>query len=142
MFGKIKNVMKTLGLTAALTLAVGMASAPPASASSLAASNSSISTPLIREQIGKLSVYVDFASPSSSQYATVAVYNEDGVVAKAVARPNQAVGFALNEGIYKVHITAQGYESVTQEVKVVANDTTTVKVQLKSVPSPSSRRTR
>jgi hypothetical protein len=142
MISKMKNVLKTLGLTAALALAVGMASAPAASASSLATSPTSLATPLIREN-GGLKVYVGFDPANPSQQATVAIYDAYGQpVAKALATYGSEVSFELPEGIYKVGITADGYRPAGEVVKVAANSTTYVKIALQSTSatSPHARR--
>jgi hypothetical protein len=131
MFGTIKNIIKKIGFTAsALALAAGIASAPSASASSLSASSSPV--PIVEEQVGKLQVYVAFQSPTTTQQATVTVYDQGGQsVAKALAGNNSPAGFVLNEGIYKVYVTAKGYETAAQVVEVTANSSTAVKFGLK-----------
>jgi hypothetical protein len=139
MISEMKNVLKTLGLTAALALAVGLASAPPASASSLATSPVSISTTLVRET-GMLKVYVGFDPANPNQYATVAIYDEYGQpVAKALASYGNEVSFDLTEGIYKVSITADGYRPAGEVTKVAANSTTSVKIALQSSSATSRR---
>ena len=140
MITNIKHIVKKIGFTAAaLALAAGLASAPAASASSL----SSIGTSPIVQNVntGKLSVAVETMSASAlNPLAIVTVYNEKGeAVAKAETSPNSnIVGFVLAEGIYKVVVTAQGFQPTGDYVKVVANDSTDVKFLL--TPASSSVR--
>jgi len=131
MFSNIKSIVKKIGFTAAaLALAAGIASAPAASASSLSVSTGPV--PIIEQQVGKLQVYVAFENPTTTQQATVTVYDQSGQpVAKALAGNNSPAGFVLNEGIYKVYVTAKGYETAAQVVEVTADSSTAVKFGLK-----------
>jgi 5-hydroxyisourate hydrolase-like protein (transthyretin family) len=93
--------------------------------------------------VGKLSVHVqDMASGRALAGATVLVLNGNGErVAKALTNAQGNFEVKLQEGTYKVAITADNYKQHSESATLTANQVTTVKVGLEatnSAPTPTA----
>ena len=124
-----RNSIRVLGLFAIMMAFAAMFAAGSASAATRA---NGFSTP----QTGTFVVsVVDAKSKEMVGGAEIEILDANAnVVAKAVVGDPKAetdsVQFTLNEGAYKMYITADGYQKVEAQVSVTAGQTTKSQVEL------------
>ena len=128
-----RNSVRVLGLFAIMMAFAAMFAAGSASAAtpanSLSTGRNTIGTYIVR--------VVDAKTQEIVNGAEIEVLNASGnVVAKAVVGANDptaqsdAVEFRLQQGAYKMYITAPGYETVNTQISVKAGQTVRSEVEL------------
>lgn len=137
---RIINNVKTVGLMAIMfALVASLAGAGSASASSLVAA---VDEPPV--VMGQVVIKVGYSPrPAAPIQATVEFINEQGQpAAKTLTNTNGEASVQLPEGLYKVRISARGYNTYNQYVKVSADAVTYLKVALYtsmlSAPRPAT----
>jgi hypothetical protein len=136
LISNIGKAIRTLGVMGIMLALAGFAvsSAPSASAASAPTS--------VRGDYGALSVTVDFlAGASDRNVATVVVQNRNGkLIDKGTTNSDGTYTVKLMPDAYKITVTADGYKSYSQTVRVTSSQTSEVKVALESSSGPTGRR--
>ena len=137
---RVINNIKTLGIFAIMfALVASLAGAGSASASSLVAAMDE--PPVVMGQVVLKVGY--FPLPAAPIQATVEFFTEQGQpAAKTLTNASGEASVQLPEGLYKVRISARGYNTYSQYVKVSADAVTYLKVALYtsmiSAPRPAT----
>lgn len=127
----INKVIRTLGLMGIMMALAGFlaaANSAPASAASIRPT----------QGIGKVSVTARAISSASAVRIDVVIYDANAnSVAKGTIGSGGTFGVALLAGEYKVTVSARGYNTYAQSVKVEAEGTSTINTTLSPVsPAP------
>src|SRR5687768_4045222 len=123
---RVINNVKTLGIFAIMfALVASLAGTGSASATSLVAA---IDEPPV--VMGQVVIKVGyFPLPAAPVQATVEFFNEQGQpAAKTLTNASGEAAIELPEGLYKVRISARGYNTYNQYVRVSADAVTYLKV--------------
>jgi hypothetical protein len=124
-----RNSVRVLGLFAIMMAFAAMFAAGSASAATRA---NGFSTPKTGTFIVSV---VDAKTKELVGGAEIEIFDTNGnVIAKAVVGGNTAetdtVQFTLQQGAYKMYITADGYQTVNTQISVMAGQTTKSQVEL------------
>ncbi|HYP40890.1 MAG TPA: carboxypeptidase regulatory-like domain-containing protein [Chloroflexia bacterium] len=122
-----RNSVRVLGLFAIMMAFAAMFAAGSASANTITPGSGSA-----RVSAGTLIVsVVDAKSQEVVAGAEVEISNAKGqVVAKAVVGKSGVVEFKLAAGVYKMHVTAQDYQTMSAEIAIKSGQSSKTQVEL------------
>ena len=129
LISNIGKAIRTLGVMGIMLALAGFTASAAPSASAASTSDA-----------GVLSVYVQFnPSPMDTNVADVVVQNSRGVVVAKGKTSFDAYTVKLLPGTYKVTVSATGYKTYTQSVKIASSQTSEMTVALEADSGPSTR---
>ncbi len=120
-----RNSVRVLGLFAIMMAFAAMFAAGSASANTITPNTSRVSAGTFIVSV------VDAKSQDIVAGAEVEISNAKGqVVAKAVVGKSGVVEFKLAQGVYKMHVSAEGYQTMSAEIAIKSGQSSKTQVAL------------
>jgi anaerobic selenocysteine-containing dehydrogenase len=120
-----RNSVRVLGLFAIMMAFAAMFAAGSASANTITPNTARVSAGTLIVSV------VDAKSQEVVAGAEIEISNAKGqVVAKAVVGKSGVVEFKLAQGVYKMHVTAQDYQTMSAEIAIKSGQTSKSQVAL------------